>query len=478
MAGLLRVVYLVWLCPYQLVADEAQYWDWSRRFEWSYCTKGPGVAWAIAASTALFGNAEWAVRLPVAVAWAVAALAVGRLAAECSEGDGRLCWRAALAFALVPAYIAAGQLMTIDGPLIACWALALWAAWRITNSGDSWAAWWGLAAALGVGFLFTYTMLLLVPGLAVFWLIARRRVGWDRTARAPALTALVVFLVVISPVFIWNHSHGWPTLVHLLRHVGVREAVAAAAPGRPWSYQPWWTLEMVLGQLGVIGPLFALAWWTVWRRPAAGDPQRLARLFLVWTAVPVFAFYLAVSLTTDIEANWPIAGSLSLVIIAAQADRARSWLWRSAIVYGVAAWIGLSFPQWLARVPAAGELVPLHRITAGRALAARVQAVRERLAPPPLLVAARYGDTALLAYYLPDRPRVFCARRALGGAATAYDYFADTDLVDPALQGRDAVLIGGRAERWTASLRFDRLEPVNTEKQVWIGRTYGGLTDD
>ena len=43
-----RLVYLKWLCPYNLVEDEAFYWEWSRRLEWSYYSKGPGVAWSIA----------------------------------------------------------------------------------------------------------------------------------------------------------------------------------------------------------------------------------------------------------------------------------------------------------------------------------------------------------------------------------------------------------------------------------------------
>jgi hypothetical protein len=61
---LARVLYLVFLCPYTLIEDEAHYWEWSRRLEWSYYTKGPGVAWSIAAATRLLGDHEFAVRLP------------------------------------------------------------------------------------------------------------------------------------------------------------------------------------------------------------------------------------------------------------------------------------------------------------------------------------------------------------------------------------------------------------------------------
>ena len=43
----LRIVYLCFLSTWPLVADEAHYWEWSRRPDWSYYTKGPGVAWVI-----------------------------------------------------------------------------------------------------------------------------------------------------------------------------------------------------------------------------------------------------------------------------------------------------------------------------------------------------------------------------------------------------------------------------------------------
>jgi len=47
-----------------LEAEEAQYWDWSRRLDWGYYSKGPMVAYLIALSTQLGGNSEFWVRLP------------------------------------------------------------------------------------------------------------------------------------------------------------------------------------------------------------------------------------------------------------------------------------------------------------------------------------------------------------------------------------------------------------------------------
>src|SRR5438477_13111575 len=42
--------------------DEAHYWMWSDRLAPAYFSKGPGIALAIRASTALFGPTEFGVR--------------------------------------------------------------------------------------------------------------------------------------------------------------------------------------------------------------------------------------------------------------------------------------------------------------------------------------------------------------------------------------------------------------------------------
>src|SRR5262245_20578367 len=57
----LRFAWLLSDCPLDLAPDEAHYWDWSRRLDWSYYSKGPLVAWLIRAGTLLAG--PWAEQL-------------------------------------------------------------------------------------------------------------------------------------------------------------------------------------------------------------------------------------------------------------------------------------------------------------------------------------------------------------------------------------------------------------------------------
>src|SRR5438094_7788286 len=50
------------LATTDLSFDEAHYWMWSERLAPAYFSKGPGIAFAIRASTAIFGAIEFGVR--------------------------------------------------------------------------------------------------------------------------------------------------------------------------------------------------------------------------------------------------------------------------------------------------------------------------------------------------------------------------------------------------------------------------------
>ncbi len=487
---LARVVYLVFLSPYTLVDDEAHYWEWSRRLALSYYTKGPGVAWSIALATRLLGDVEWAVRMPAAIASAVGAFAVARLGADASD-DRRAPLFAAAIFCLVPIHLALAILMTIDGPYLACWALGALFAHRALVL-DKPRAWLPAALFLGVGFLFKYTILLLLPGVLLGALFIRRA----RPRHLPWLMlGALVFLLVVSPVLLWNHRHDWPTVHHLLKHLGADATPAAVAkPAREWS--PLWPITFLASQIGAVGPAIALLGLATARalRDRAA-PRRASRLFLVLCAAPVLVFYLAVSFVTEPEANWPLAGYVTLIALAgavlpAELDRYRalaaSWradaarprmgllrrapetpwqvAWHWTVAVGVVVALALPRADLLARLPLVGPLIPTYRLMGADARAHAAQRFLAQIPPsqgaPPLILSELYGPASSLAFYLPGHPVTRCARAALGGEPSQYDYFTDTRLGQPDLAGRNALLVGADEERWSAL--FDRVEPLGS----------------
>src|SRR5206468_6373445 len=58
----LTTIRLSLLATTDLAFDEAHYWMWSERLAPAYLSKGPGIAFAIRAGTALFGANEFGVR--------------------------------------------------------------------------------------------------------------------------------------------------------------------------------------------------------------------------------------------------------------------------------------------------------------------------------------------------------------------------------------------------------------------------------
>jgi len=540
---LARVLYLFLLCPYDLVQDEAHYWEWSRRLDWSYYSKGPGVAWLIAMTTALVGTTEAGVRLGAALAGGVASLGVGALAVRAS-GDRRAGFLAAALFNLAPVYQVSSLLMTIDIPYLACWALASLAAWHALFRGSRW-AWVWLGLAIGAGFLFKYTMLLILPGLVGFVLLDRRARAHARCAWPWALLAVGLLVACMTPVFIWNAQHDWVTVRHLMGHLGMAGGDMPSSPAQGWNYEPKWTLELLGTQAALLGPVLpllvlALVWaWRTRREGEAPTADARARRFLVWTGAPVLLIYIAVSFFTDAEGNWPIATYVTLTslggwTLADCMDRfvARRHKWRSTppsergregllfrrpesparVCWRIALVGGLLVQLVLARADLAGRaldavargvttwlvergvmeepvrhVVPLHRLTQGRALADHVAPKLQAQPGPegrqrePFVIAQKYGHASLLAFYLPGRPVVYCSSSDQAGRKNQYDFWPDTSLDDlDALGGRPAICIGATWRQWKPAFGSVRkLDEIVFHEQksypVFRGRRYRGF---
>ncbi|MDD3312850.1 glycosyltransferase family 39 protein, partial [Pseudodesulfovibrio sp.] len=148
-----------------LIQDEAQYWDWTRRLQLSYYSKGPLIAWVITAGCKLFGSTELGVRAGSLIGMtgiqAVLYFGVSRVWRE-----HRLALFALAVAATMPMFNALGILMTTDNPLILCWTAGFFALSAATRHrpdetvGN--APFVILGAAVALGTLAKYMMLVFV----------------------------------------------------------------------------------------------------------------------------------------------------------------------------------------------------------------------------------------------------------------------------------------------------------------------------
>lgn len=605
----LRFIYLLWLCPYDLTEDEAFYWDWSRHLAWSYNTKGPGIAWAIWLATQILGDTVLAVRSVALVSSFITMLAAGGLAvafmhlrvransiasatsetgtATTAHGlfalppaitrDERSRIRTAgligaALIALLPGYQATSILSTIDAPYLACWMLASCFAVGALLS-HSRVAWLGLGLTLAIGFLFKYTILLLPLGLLVFAVLNRRRLNLAPTWRRSLIASLGLLLLGLLPVIIWNAQHDWATLRHLLSHLNISlptsaiDASSTAAPVAPAAVTPppipaasTWTpmsfAEFIASQLGLLGlfaPIIILLALLARTKPKrSSDPAlsnastratssltadaitaslnrlRAARSLLIWAGLPVLAFYTIIAIKQETEGNWPLAGYLTLLPIAAawittnatrhthtdlaakqpittssasplatgnarpaSAPRIPFFLWHATLILGLITGLGmlrldLVQAALAQNAPVAAKAIPMSRLlgapTAAHWIDQQVAILRQQTGKEPFILVEHYGRASQLAFYINGQPQVVCASSFVGGRRVQQDFWPECRPDSPALLGRPAIIIDefNREPVWAAA--FENVTPTGEVPGLtrscrfgFIARNYRGM---
>src|SRR6266567_1653692 len=288
----LTAIRLSMLATTDLEFDEAQYWMWSERLAPAYFSKGPAIAFVIRASTAVFGANEFGVRLFSPLLAAGTSLLLFYFARRLFNATAGL-W-AVIALNVTPIFNIGAFLMTIDALSVFFWLAAMFTFWLAVEKSPNFSWYWPLTGLLiGLGFLSKYTNALeLVSIFLVLALAPRLR----QEFKHPGLYSLVViFALCTIPPIVWNAQHAWITLVHL-RSRGSLEHGFGFHPVEVVSF---------LGQHFVAYSPFlflALAWGVIgsWRRVN----QQFKVLFLMWFGLPVFLFYLFLSLNKAAAPNW------------------------------------------------------------------------------------------------------------------------------------------------------------------------------
>lgn len=460
--SLINVLYLTINCPIDLSGDEAQYWDWSRRLDYSYYSKGPAVAWIIRGSTQLLGNTMFAVRLPAVVMYAGITLGVYALANRVF-GSERVALLAAGLLQLSPIFLFLSMAMTIDTPLVLCWTWASYFAALAMFDAKRWA--WPVAGLLvGIGFLAKYAALLWLLGLLAFLLTsrgARQRAWWPGIVLAVVLAGACTI-----PVIAWNWQHDWVSLRHVAKQTG------AAGGSILRGNLP----EFVGSQIAIVGPtIVMMIGAAVWRlRKGGGSGPALTlwpgveerKWFLLCIGLSMLIPVIGVSLFAKAQVNWAGPAYVTLIVLAGGflADRWasetgrrrwRGWVVATVVIGLCAHVIGRDTALIIRALKPLGinekmlaRLDGLSRLRGWKELGVRVANEAAGLAPtssgPVMILCDDYMQTALMAFYVPGQPRTFYAGSYFTDAKrmTQYDLWDDCRLDRQELIGRNAVYVG------------------------------------
>jgi len=309
--------FVLFVTPLELHPDEAQYWLWSRHLDWGYFSKPPLIAWIIAATTAIGGDAEAWVRLAGPALHGIAGLtlfAVGRRLY--SPGVGLL---ALLLYTLMPGVQLSSLVISTDAPLLALLSLGLLAYVSMPARAEARSV--AVAALAGLAFggaaLAKYAAVYALIGLALHLLLvpAARR-AWSLPA---AVAFAAAFAAMLAPNLAWNAAHQFSTVAH-------------TADNAHWSaggmFNPLELGTFLATQPGVFGLVPAgvlIAGLILARRRPWADADRLLLCF----AAPPLVLVAVQALLARANANWAAAAYPAAAVLAAAwliRWRARGWI--------------------------------------------------------------------------------------------------------------------------------------------------------
>ncbi len=300
--------------------DEAYYIHWGRALDFGYFDHPPFVAW-LGATGRLVPSSPFVARIGTMVAEALALPFLVGLVRRAGIEGGRPYTAALLLSNFNFLGLLVGGLVMPDVMLVTAWCAALHESAAALDGKPR--RWLTAGAAVGVGLLSKYIMVLIGPVL--LWGILRSRPAALRTPW-PWLGGIVA-LLVFSPHLVWNARNDWVPIRFQIHHgamdtTSMKVAVASVLPHplpqeRAPAPEKSAVLEVVRrtsefagGLVVVWGALFVpvvlFVYDGILRKRPPHDPIKphLKPLLRAAAWIPILFFALW-SPFTSIEANWP-----------------------------------------------------------------------------------------------------------------------------------------------------------------------------
>ncbi|MBI5196825.1 MAG: glycosyltransferase family 39 protein [Nitrospirae bacterium] len=432
-----------------LSPDEAHYWDWSRRLDLSYYSKGPMMAYLMALTTGLMGSSVFAVRFFAPVFLALTSVIVYKLTKEMS-GNELPAVTAGLLIHTTPLFAAYGVLMTIDSPFVFFWALALYLFWKAIQQGtgvrDSGLVnnlqkypqtpnpkyWLLLGITIGLGLLTKYTMAFFYACAFLFIVFSKEQRHWLKE-KEPYI-ALAISLTVFSPVIIWNAGQNWVTLKHTAGQAHISEEIKI-------SFKSFF--EFLGSQAGVLTPLlFAAVIYgalKAYKSRSLFTVHRSLFLFCFWA--PILGFFILKSIQAKVEANWATPAYLTAFIAFSLFFLNRDTIKKGTKIFLILA-VTMAFSVTLIshytdilNLPSKKD--PTSRLKGWKELGQETGKIYNDLSlrGDVFVFSDSYQVTSELAFYTPGRPRTYCVN--LGRRMNQYDIWGGFDK----LTGKNAIFV-------------------------------------
>lgn len=394
---------------YGIFRDEYYYIACSKRLAAGYVDHPPLAMWLLAASRAVFGESQFAIRVLPALNHAATVALCGLIALKLG-GRKTAVVLAGLAAVLSPILAGHSGIYQMNSFAHLFWALAAYLLVLIVKQSRP-GLWILLGAVMGLGLLNKIDFLWFGAGLAAGLLLTdlRRHLStpWPYVAGAIAL-------LMFSPYIIWNAGHGW---AHL-------EFMRNASGGK---YSGLSRIDFLKGQILLPGPANAVIWLTGLVSLVLGKGRRFRILGVVYLTGLAVLLINAHSKAEYLAPAYPM-------LFAAGAAAIERWAARGKRYLGVPALAVLSVATSAVILPFAMPMLPVETFIGYQRALGMSPATSEnlRLAELPQFYADMFGweglakDVSAVFMSLPEEERwtaVVFARNY--GEAAAIEYYAD-----------------------------------------------------
>lgn len=449
---------LYFLGSYDLLVEEAYYWNYSQHLALGYLDHPPMVAWLIKASTLLFGTNEFAVRFPSLLCWGIAALFSFKLTRLINRDASQY---AVFLLSILPCFFLQSLVMTPDQPLLLCWSAALYYLYRAILLEES-SSWYAAGFWLGCGLLSKYSIVLLGP-VTLLYLVCVPAARFWLTRKEPYLCACIA-LLLFTPVIYWNATHEWASFIfqssrrfqdhyHFTFHLFLLVLVVSLLPLGVWG------LIKLLKKNSLNSDLI--------------DKQSL-RFLQIYTLVPLL-FFGVFSLTHQIKLNWLSPILLAFIPwLAIQITHRHRIVWTAAslmltLTYATLALLlinpPITFPPKYQT-----KLIAWDKFTAEiHAISKQIEANEHSV--PALLPLDTFNIASELAFYQQklitqheiDKAYPTLGFHILGGDSLAYNYWSKKE----DYLGKIVVFIAKNRDQFDNKLFNNKITALTSPKPIW-----------
>ncbi len=316
-----------------------------------------------------------------------------------------------------------GVIFTIDSPFIFFWILSLYIFWNAINSegskgngqGLNYTQWILLGISIGLGLLTKYTMAFFYLCAFLFLLFSEKK--YLLKSLKP-YTALLISLLVFSPVIIWNFQHDWVTVRHTAGQAHVPEGLTISLKN---------FIEFLGSQIGIITPIiFVMMFYALFKLETKG----LQSGFLLYFSMPVIGFFLLKSVHGKVQPNWAMTGYITGIIAFAKYFMERGTKGKgqgrllviAGITFAILVTVIAHYPSIIKLPP---KLDPSSRVRGWKELGVEVGRIHDSMKNKGevFIFSDRYQVSSELAFYVKGHPRTYCIN--LGRRMNQYDLWPD-----------------------------------------------------